>query len=120
MEEIISLFERLGIPAGFLVLMYILYVKTQTWNQKQQMITQQKYVELAKQSQDRYEDLTNKFIDTTNKIVVENTKCLTNLIQKIDAHTKTKEEFITLIKEKDDRLHGLYEIFKDVMKNNRK
>lgn len=115
--EEISIIERLGVPAGFLVLFYILYVKTQTWNQKQQETTQQKYETLVNQSQERYEDLTNKFIDTMNKIVVENTKCLTDLSQKIDTHTKTKDEFITLIKDRDERLSGMYDLFKDAMKN---
>ncbi len=115
--EYASLFERVGVPAGFLILMYILYVKTQIWNQKHQETTQKKYEQLATQSQERYENLTNKFIDTMNKIVVENTRCLTDLCQKIDTHTKSKDEVLELIKDKDERLNYMYDAYKDAMKN---
>lgn len=111
--------ERLGIPGAFLVLFYILYVKTQAWNQKQQETTQQKYEDLVRQSQERYEDLTNRFIDTMNKIVVENTRCLTDLSQKVESHTKSKDEFIDIIKDRDAKLNDMYELLKDSIKNRR-
>ena len=138
---IIELFERLGIPVGFLILMYILYVKTQTWNQKyteqtailsqQQM---QSYEKLSRESQDRYEELTNRFIDTTNKIIAKNAEAIQlnaiamhALTARIDVHDARSIEIIPKLTAKDDLIvkmqrtvDDMYQLLKETMRDNRK
>ena len=109
-STIITLFQELGVPVGFLVLMYILYVKTQIWNQKITEETTERYATLVKDSQDRYEELTNRFIDTTNKIIAKNAEAIQisavamqELTNRIDNHdTRTTMEIIPKITAKDD------------------
>ena len=109
-STIITLFQELGVPVGFLVLMYILYVKTQIWNQKITEETTERYATLVKDSQDRYEELTNRFIDTTNKIIAKNAEAIQisaiamqELTNRIDNHdTRTTVEIIPKITAKDD------------------
>ena len=109
-STIITLFQELGVPVGFLVLMYILYVKTQIWNQKITEETTERYATLVKDSQDRYEELTNRFIDTTNKIIAKNAEAIQisavamqELTNRIDNHdARTTMEIIPKITAKDD------------------
>lgn len=110
-NSIITLFEELGVPVGFLVLMYILYVKTQIWNQKITEQTTERYSNLVKDSQDRYEELTNRFIDTTNKIIARNAEAIQisamsiqNLANRIDTYDDRIVEVIPRITAKDDMI----------------
>lgn len=108
-STIVTLFQDLGVPVGFLVLMYILYVKTQIWNQKITEQTTERYSDLVKNSQDRYEELTNRFIDTTDKIIAKNAEAIQisamaiqNLTNRINTYDNRIIEVIPKITAKDE------------------
>ena len=129
-SEIIVLFKELGVPVGFLVLMYILYVKTQIWNQKITEQTTERYETLVKDSQDRYEELTNRFIDTTNKIIAKNAEAINisalamqELTNRINTHDARTIEVIPKITAKDDiiikmqaTVDDMYQFLKETLK----
>lgn len=134
-SSIIALFQELGVPVGFLVLMYILYVKTQIWNQKITEQTTERYATLVKDSQDRYEELTNRFIDTTNKIIAKNAEAIQisaiamqELTNRIDNHdARTTIEIIPKITAKDDiilkmqaTIDDMYSFLKETLRTQKK
>lgn len=134
-SSIIALFQELGVPVGFLVLMYILYVKTQIWNQKITEQTTERYSNLVKDSQDRYEELTNRFIDTTNKIIAKNAEAIQisaiamqELTNRIDNHdARTTIEIIPKITAKDDiilkmqaTIDDMYSFLKETLRTQKK
>ena len=134
-STIVTLFQELGVPVGFLVLMYILYVKTQIWNQKITEETTKRYATLVKDSQDRYEELTNRFIDTTNKIISKNAEAINisalamqELTNRIDNHdTRTTIEILPKITAKDDiilkmqaTIDDMYSFLKETLRTQKK
>ena len=140
--EEISLVKDLPILSTVIILGYIIYIKTQQltqknqeWTQKNEEVNQQRYADLikngqdkydsiVKSSQEKYEELSNKFVDTMKTIVADNTKCLTNLCekmdennQKLDSHTRSKEEFIQMIKQIEKQKDDLYDMLKESIRH---
>ena len=84
----IEIIEKLGLPAGMLTLLYILFRQTLKSSSEQQT-----------KSELRYEALTNRFIDSVNKMMLEQRIALQAMTDKLDAHMEQKDQFMEFIKE---------------------
>ena len=87
-EAAISLIDKAGVAAAAFVMMYALYVQNQKWQQKNQ-----------EKNDARFDKILNNFIASVNYIASSQVAALEKLAAKLDEHTKSKEEFIELIKE---------------------
>lgn len=84
----VTIIKELGFPVGFLLLGFLLFRQMLKWNHEQQA-----------KSEQRYEDLTNKFINTVNDLMAEQRIALQNMTNKLDQHMEQKDQFIQFIKE---------------------
>lgn len=91
----ISFIDRVGIAAAAFIFMYMLYVQNQKWQQKQQ-----------EKTDTRFDNLVNLFITTVqeiteahNKSMEKNTEALERHTTQLEEHVKSKDEFMTYIKE---------------------
>lgn len=80
--------DKVGVAAAAFVMMFALYVQNQKWSQKQQ-----------EKSEERYTNLMTTFIETVKSISTQQVAALEKLATKLDEHTRSKEEFMDLIKD---------------------
>lgn len=108
--EIGILLSNFGVPTSFAILMYYMYNKNQKWWQEQSEAQGKRYYELAE-----------TFIVNMNKLMTDNKVCISELSSKINNHTRSKEEFIGILTDRDNTINQLFGMLKEEIKikNNR-
>lgn len=96
-----SFIDRVGIAAAAFIFMYLLYVQNQKWQQKQQEKTDARFDNLV----DRFITTVQEITDAHNKSMERNTEALERHTTQLEEHIKSKDEFMTFIKE-GRRSHG--------------
>jgi len=87
-EATVSLINNVGVAAAAFIMMFALYVQNQKWQQKNQ-----------EKNEERFDKLLNNFIESIKNISSSQVAALEKLAAKLDEHTRSKEEFIEMIKE---------------------
>lgn len=130
-----------AVLTGVIILGYLLYTKTLQITQKNEEANQKRYADLVTTSQTRYEELTNRYIDSMSKIVGDNTRCMTELCSKIDSqieeikeqrselkeHITVKDKALEILENKDEtiktllqRNQDLYDMLRDQIRHSHK
>lgn len=101
-EATVSLIDRVGVAVAAFIMMYVLYVQNQKWQQKQQ-----------EKNEERIDKLVNSFIVTVKEItsaqnnaLEKHTEALEKHTAKLEEHTRTKDEFMEYIKQERRETHG--------------
>lgn len=91
----IALIKDIGVPVGAFILMYALYVRTQQWQQKQQVNTEERFDALVQCFIKNIREIT----DTHNATILKYTEAMEKHTATLEEHTRSKDEFMDYIKD---------------------
>ena len=101
-ETIIAAFIKdVGVPIGAFIMMYVLYVHNQTWQQKQQGITEVRLDKLMNLFISSIKEITNDYNKALYKHTAaldKNTTKLEEQSAKLEEHVRLKDEFMEHIR----------------------
>jgi len=100
-EYLAAFIKEVGLPVAAFVMMYVLYVQNQKWQQKQQEKTEARHDNLV----DRFITTIKEITDSQNKSLEKHTAALERNTSKLEDHVRIKDEFMEFIKE-ERRPHG--------------
>ena len=97
-----SFIKEVGVPVAAFILMYMLYVQNQKWQQKQQEKTESRFDNLVSFFITSIKEIT----DAHNKALERHTEALERHTIKLEEHVRLKDEFMEYIKGMERRTHG--------------
>lgn len=100
-EVVVNLIDKVGVAAAAFIMMYVLYVQNQKWQQKQQEKTEARLDNLV----DRFITTVKEITESQNISLQEHTAALERHTSKLEEHVRLKDEFMEFIKE-ERRTHG--------------
>ncbi len=101
-ETLILFIKEVGVPVAAFVMMYMLYVQNQKWQQKQQEKTEARFDNLVNFFISSVKEITddhNKALEKHTAALERNTAKLEEQSVKLEEHVRLKDEFIEFIKE---------------------
>lgn len=100
-EAMAAFIKEVGVPVAAFILMYVLYVQNQKWQQKQQEKTETRFDKLV----DRFITTVKEITDGQNLALERHTAAIDSHTAKLEEHVKAKDNFMEFIKE-ERRNHG--------------
>lgn len=94
-EMVVALIKDVGVPVGAFILMYALYVRTQHWQQQQQVNTELRFDKLVQCFIKNIREIT----DTHNTTILKYTEAIEKHTTMLEEHTRSKDMFMEYIKE---------------------
>lgn len=101
-EATAAFIKEVGVPVAAFILMYVLYVQNQKWQQKQQEKTETRFDKLM----DRFITTVKEITDSHNTALEKHSEALERHTTKLEEHVRLKDEFMEYIKGMNRTTHG--------------